>query len=64
MILGKSPLWAPMGSVLASGLIVSMVLTLFVIPLLYFLFVSPELEEQPVADAEIPIQYKPAHEGH
>ena len=64
MILGKSPLWAPMGSVLASGLIVSMVLTLFVIPLLYFLFVRPELQEQPVADAEIPIQYKPTHEAH
>ena len=62
MILGKSPLWAPMGSVLASGLIVSMVLTLFVIPLLYHLFVRPELSEQLVVDAEHPIQYKPVHE--
>jgi multidrug efflux pump subunit AcrB len=34
MILGKSPLWAPLGSVLAFGLIVSMVLTLFVVPVL------------------------------
>lgn len=40
MILGKSPLWAPLGSVLASGLIVSMALTLFVVPVLYFLFIK------------------------
>jgi multidrug efflux pump subunit AcrB len=64
MILGKSPLWAPMGSVLASGLLVSMVLTLFVIPLLYFLFVRPEVSEEPVVDVSVPIQYKPAHENH
>ncbi len=64
MILGKSPLWAPMGSVLASGLIVSMVLTLFVIPLLYYLFVRPELQEQGVVDAEVPIPYKPSHDMH
>ena len=38
MILGKSPMWAPLGSVLAFGLIVSMVLTLFVVPVLYYRF--------------------------
>lgn len=64
MILGKSPLWAPMGSVLASGLIMSMVLTLFVIPLLYYLFVRPEFQEEPVVDVSIPIQYKPEHGAH
>jgi multidrug efflux pump subunit AcrB len=42
MILGKSPLWAPLGSVLAVGLIVSMVMTLFVVPVLYYKFVKPE----------------------
>ncbi|WP_413511773.1 efflux RND transporter permease subunit [Myroides odoratus] len=38
MIIGKSPMWAPLGSVLAFGLIVSMVLTLFVVPVLYYRF--------------------------
>ncbi|WPQ60261.1 efflux RND transporter permease subunit [Chitinophaga sancti] len=56
MIAGKSPLWAPLGSVLASGLIVSMVLTLFVIPVLYYLFVRHPNETTGTPD----IQYKPA----
>ncbi|WP_228520477.1 efflux RND transporter permease subunit [Flavobacterium sp. CSZ] len=52
LIVGKSPLWSPLGSVLAFGLIVSMVLTLFVIPVMYYKFVKPEpqfhgLEELP-----------------
>lgn len=61
MIAGKSPLWAPLGSVLAMGLIVSMVLTLFVIPLLYFLFVRTSPQEEVMIDAEVPVQYKPSH---
>lgn len=61
MIIGKSPLWAPLGSVLASGLIVSMILTLFVIPVLYYLFVKPESPEMEVPDADVEIQYKPEH---
>lgn len=61
MIIGKSPMWAPLGSVLASGLIVSMILTLFVVPVLYFLFVKPPKEDVPVADADVEIQYKPGH---
>jgi len=61
MIAGKSPLWAPLGSVLASGLLVSMVLTLFVIPVLYYLFVRPAPQEQDAIDAEVPVQYKPSH---
>lgn len=64
MIVGKSPLWAPLGSVLASGLIVSMVLTLFVIPVLYFLFVRPVPDAAEAPDAEVPIQYKPSHDMH
>lgn len=59
MIAGKSPLWAPLGSVLASGLIVSMILTLFVIPVLYFLFVKPVPEPADAPDADVDIQYKP-----
>ncbi|WP_174395944.1 efflux RND transporter permease subunit [Flectobacillus major] len=61
MIVGKSPLWAPLGSVLAFGLIISMVLTLFVIPVLYYKFVKPEPEPQDLADATVEIQYKPEH---
>jgi multidrug efflux pump subunit AcrB len=61
MIIGKSPLWAPLGSVLASGLIVSMILTLFVVPVLYYLFVRPAPAEQDAHDAGVEIQYKPAH---
>ncbi|WP_316839066.1 efflux RND transporter permease subunit [Pedobacter gandavensis] len=61
MIIGKSPLWAPLGSVLASGLIVSMILTLFVIPVLYYIFVKAEAPEQQVPDSDVEIQYKPEH---
>lgn len=61
MIIGKSPLWAPLGSVLASGLIVSMVLTLFVIPVLYYLFVRPAPETVEAPDAAVEIMYKPVH---
>ena len=42
MIMSKSPMWAPMGSVLAFGLIFSMALTLFVVPVLYNRFIKPE----------------------
>ncbi|RBL90924.1 AcrB/AcrD/AcrF family protein [Chitinophaga flava] len=61
MIVGKSPLWAPLGSVLASGLIVSMILTLFVVPVLYYLFVRPAPEPVVAPDADAEIMYKPAH---
>jgi multidrug efflux pump subunit AcrB len=46
MIISKSPLWAPLGSVLAFGLIVSMVLTLFVVPVMYYKFVKPTTETE------------------
>ena len=62
MIIGKSPLWAPLGSVLAVGLIVSMVLTLFIVPILYYKFANPQPDEvHPHPDAEVfeTILYKP-----
>ena len=34
-------MWAPLGSVLCFGLLVSMVLTLFVVPVMYYKFVKP-----------------------
>lgn len=62
MIVGKSPLWAPLGSVLAVGLLVSMVMTLFVVPVLYYRFIKPvpikQEAEQP--DYQDDIQYKPS----
>jgi len=35
MILSRSPLWGPLGTVVCFGLLISMVLTLFVLPVLY-----------------------------
>ena len=61
MIVGKSPMWAPLGSVLASGLIVSMILTLFVVPVLYYQFVRPVPDPEDAPDSTVEIQYKPAH---
>lgn len=67
MIISRSPLWAPLGSVLASGLIVSMILTLFVVPVMYYRFVKPvklspgEAELEAQVDYHDPIQYKPSH---
>ncbi|MFV8342553.1 efflux RND transporter permease subunit [Flavobacterium sp. XS2P39] len=52
MIISKSPLWAPLGSVLAFGLIVSMVLTLFVIPVMYYKFVKPATETEHENESE------------
>ncbi len=52
MILGKSPLWAPLGSVLAVGLIISMVMTLFVVPVLYYKFIKAPKAEDVLASSE------------
>jgi len=62
MIVGKSPMWAPLGSVLAFGLIFSMIFTLFIVPVMYY-----KLLKDPVAKDETPegqaddevILYKP-----
>jgi outer membrane protein TolC/preprotein translocase subunit SecF len=35
MILSRSPLWGPLGTVICFGLLISMVLTLFILPILY-----------------------------
>ena len=37
MILSRSPLWGPLGTVICFGLMISMVLTLFILPVLYYL---------------------------
>lgn len=63
MIISRSPMWSPLSSVLAFGLMVSMILTLFVVPVLYYMFVKPEPVEEELAqpDADDPIQYRPSH---
>ena len=64
MIVGKSPLWAPLGSVLAVGLLMSMVMTLFIIPVLYYKFVKsdqPEVDEEVTLEEPEEILYKPVH---
>lgn len=35
MILSRSPLWGPLGTVICFGLLISMVLTLYILPILY-----------------------------
>jgi multidrug efflux pump subunit AcrB len=66
MIISKSPMWAPLGSVLAFGLIFSMILTLFVVPVMYYKLLKDPLveeeapEDQPGED-EILYKPKPAH---
>jgi outer membrane protein TolC len=40
MIISRSPLWGPLGSVISFGLIISMVLTLYILPILYSLVYS------------------------
>jgi multidrug efflux pump subunit AcrB len=42
MIIGGSPLWAPLGAVLSVGLIFGMILTLFIVPVLYWLVMKPK----------------------
>lgn len=40
MILSRSPLWGPLGTVICFGLVFSMVLTLYILPVLYWLAYS------------------------
>lgn len=42
MVVGRSTLWGPMGTVTCFGLLFAMVMTLFVLPVLYWLFVRGE----------------------
>ncbi len=66
MILGKSPMWAPLGSVLAFGLIFSMIFTLFIVPVMYYkLLKDPipkdETPEDQLEDEVILYRPKPHH---
>lgn len=65
MIVGKSPMWGPLGSVLAFGLIFSMILTLFVVPVMYYKFLKNPviMDEAPEVqpDGDDDVMYKPTH---
>ncbi|WBL26969.1 efflux RND transporter permease subunit [Zunongwangia sp. HGR-M22] len=45
MIISRSTLWGPLGTVIAFGLMISMVLTLYVLPVLYWMFFRNEEKE-------------------
>lgn len=49
MIVSGSPLWSPLASVIAVGVVFSMIMTLLVIPVLFVMAVKPE--DKPVAEA-------------
>tara|TARA_Y100001947_G_scaffold103202_1_gene88217 strand:- start:1667 stop:2398 length:732 start_codon:yes stop_codon:yes gene_type:complete len=50
MIISRSSLWGPLGTVIAFGLMISMVLTLYVLPALYWMFFR-NTEEKKTEDA-------------
>jgi len=52
MIISKSSLWGPLGTVICFGLLFSMLLTLFILPVLYWLFFRKEDEEKAVVTEE------------
>jgi multidrug efflux pump subunit AcrB/outer membrane protein TolC len=54
MILGRSTLWGPLGTVTCFGLLTSMVLTLFVLPVAYWLVTRNERPLTPPANQEHP----------
>ncbi len=58
MIVSRSPLWGPLGTVICFGLMISMVLTLFVLPVLYWLVYRKDdgrKDNQPSSNLAAPI---------
>ena len=56
MVLSRSLLWGPLGTVICFGLIIAMVLTLYILPILYFLVYNDKKKKQAV----LPIPVKTA----
>ncbi|ARS37549.1 efflux RND transporter permease subunit [Pontibacter actiniarum] len=50
MILSGSPLWSPLASVIAVGVVFSMVMALLVVPVLFVVFIKPQ-DKQVLAEA-------------
>jgi multidrug efflux pump subunit AcrB len=55
MILSGSSLWGPLGSLIASGILVSMVLTLIVIPVLYVVVNEKREKAEAAAAHAVPV---------
>lgn len=55
MVISRSSLWGPLGTVICFGLLVSMLLTLFVLPTLYWLFFRKEDQNSPVSITPEPV---------
>jgi len=55
MVISRSSLWGPLGTVICFGLLVSMLLTLFVLPTLYWLFFRKEDQIKPVSKTQEPL---------
>lgn len=55
MVISRSSLWGPLGTVICFGLIVSMLLTLFILPTLYWLFFRKEDQNQPENEMSEPV---------
>jgi len=60
MIIGRSPLWGPVGTVICFGLLVAMVLTLYILPILYSLAYTDRPKKQGFWDVP-PRVDKPKH---
>lgn len=49
MIISRSPLWGPLGTVICFGLLTSMVLTLYILPILYSLIYKEKVKKLGIA---------------
>ena len=49
MIISKSPLWGPLGTVICFGMIIGMILTLFILPVLYWLSSENEYAKKQIS---------------
>jgi len=59
MILSRSSLWGPLGTVICFGLLTSMVLTLFILPIMYWLVYRKEDKKLPAKGGSISGVLKP-----
>lgn len=50
MIISQSPLWGPLGAVICFGMITGMILTLFILPVLYWLSSENEYAKKQIVD--------------
>ena len=51
LTLSGSAMWVPMGAAIIGGLLVSTLLTLFVVPVLYLIFTDEKVESQEIIES-------------